>query len=308
MTRSRTAALAIALVLAVGAFFLLRGEDSPPPEKRATNKSLADAAALGSLDAEAELERRSQALEDDEEKAGAKAPTSKIDAIDRKRDAIDDLAWRAFDKQFRRTPFDKVVDELPLRKPPLHVQQWVLDSPTDKLRTKAERERFYRMPERKREAIVKAFYASGTHKLYARVDRERFYGMSVRARGGREGLLSRRAAALQAGGYQRLRAGRDTVDRDNGAPARAGGRPRRLGGAHRTRPSRRRRLLGREAKGTAPPARRTYLDPKGLTPRLLPVQAKSKMTTCQVDARTADSVGLRAPPAGSGGREGSVRR
>jgi hypothetical protein len=48
--------------------------------------------------------------------------------------------------------------ELPLRKPPLHVVQWVTDSPLDKLHSKAERERFYGMSVRARQAAVKAFY------------------------------------------------------------------------------------------------------------------------------------------------------
>ena len=172
----------MALALAVAVFILVRGGDSSSsPEKRATNKALSDAMAIGSLEAEAELERRSQALEDEQERKGATS-RRELDRLDDRSDRIDDLGWRAFNEQFRRTPFDKAIDKLPLRRPPLHVEQWVTDSPRDKLPTKAARERFYRMSDRAREAAVRRFYRAGPKKLYARVDRERFYGMSVRER------------------------------------------------------------------------------------------------------------------------------
>lgn len=191
-------ALAVAVVL-VGC----GGDDASSPEKHATDQALADATAIGSLTAQAELERRSNALEAKTERKEATSETDRpghglapppmskfprqgaADAADRLRrgiDHIDDLGWRAFDEQFKRTPFDKAIDELPLRKPPLDVEQWVTDLPPDKLQTKAARERFYRMSDRARAAIVKNFYRSGPHKLYARVDLKRFYGMSQRAR------------------------------------------------------------------------------------------------------------------------------
>ena len=171
--------LVVTFALAVGAFFLFRGGDPSSPEQGATNKALADASALGSIEAEAELERRSQALQDQQEREGASGEANRFDGrIDR----VDDLTWRAFDEQFRKTPFDRTIEELPLRKPPLDVVQWVTDSPPDKLASKAERERFYRMSDRARAAAVKRFYRSAPHKLYARVDRERFFRMSVRAR------------------------------------------------------------------------------------------------------------------------------
>ncbi len=176
-SRTWGSGLAIAVALAVAVFFLSPGGDGPSaPERRATNKALADASAIGSLEAEAELERRSQALGDRQERSGGG------DGFDAGIDRVDDLGWRAFDEQFRKTPFDKAIDELPLRKPPLNVVQWVTDRPPDKLASEAERERFYRMPDRARTAAVKRFYRSAPHKLYARVDRERFYRMSVRAR------------------------------------------------------------------------------------------------------------------------------
>lgn len=126
--------------------------------------------ALGSLEAEAELERRSEALEKegaDQEGKGATGRREQ-DRLDRKVDRIGDLGWRAFNEQFRKTPFDKGIDQLPLRKPPLNVEQWVTDSPSDKLPTKAARERFYGMSDRARAAAVRKFYRSGPKKLSTR--------------------------------------------------------------------------------------------------------------------------------------------
>ena len=153
------------------------GADSP--EKHASNSALASAMALGSSEAEAELERRSEALEAAQDKAGHKGANAKID---RRIDHIDNLGWRAFDEQFRKTPFDRAIDGLPLRRGPLDVVQWVTDLPPDELRSKADRERFYGMSERARQAAVRAYYRHGSHELYARVDEKRFYRMSVHAR------------------------------------------------------------------------------------------------------------------------------
>ena len=176
--RASGLAVALALALALAVVFLSRGGESPP-ERDATNKALADATALGSTEAEAELARRSEALQDQQEREGTSRGAERFDA---RIDGLEDLGWRAFDEQFRKTPFDKAIDELPLRKPPLDVVQWVTDLPPDRMGSKAERERFYRLPERARAAAVKRFYRSAPYKLYARVDRKRFYRMSPRAR------------------------------------------------------------------------------------------------------------------------------
>lgn len=172
--------LVAASVLALAVFFLVRGGDDPsPPEEHATDSALSSAMALGSVEAEAELERRSQALEDEQEAKGA---ASAPDRFENKIDRIEDLGWRAFNEQFRKTPFDRAIDKLPLRKPPLEVEQWITDLPPDKLPTKAARERFYRMPDRARKAAVRRYYRSAPTKLYARVDQDRWYRMSKRAR------------------------------------------------------------------------------------------------------------------------------
>ena len=173
------------------------GGGASSPERHATDRALADASAIGSLAAQAELERRSEALGAEQERYGASSSadllfgrmphladteTSRADRLSGRLAHLDALGWRAFDEMFRKTPFDKAIDALAFRKAPLNVGQWVTDSPPDKLRTTAARERFYRLSDRARAAIVKNFYRSGPHTLYARVDPKRFYGMSVRAR------------------------------------------------------------------------------------------------------------------------------
>lgn len=180
MSRLRIVTLVIAVAVAVSVFFLIRGGESSPEEK-ATNAALSSAVALGSPEAEAELERRSEELEGEQERKAA-ASERELRRLEDKSDRIDDLGWRAFNEQFRKTPFDKGIDKLPLRKPPLDVEQWVTDSPPDKLPTKAARERFYRMSDRERAAAVRKFYRSGPKKLYARIDPDRWYRMSQRER------------------------------------------------------------------------------------------------------------------------------
>ena len=171
----------VALAGLVGAsFFSTRGGESSP-EESATNEALSSAMALGSLEAEAELQRRSEELEEEQEGKGAAGERELRGGEDRL-DRIDDLGWRAFNEQFRKTPFDKGIDKLPLRRPPLHVEQWVTDLPPDKLRNEAARERFYRMSDRARAAAVRKFYRSGPKKLYARVDEDRWYRMSEQER------------------------------------------------------------------------------------------------------------------------------
>lgn len=183
MSRSRITALVIAVAVAVagGAFLLTRGGESSP-EESASNEALSSALALGSREAEAELARRSEELQEEAERKGATSSARELRRGEDKVDRIDDLQWRAFNEQFRKTPFDKGIDQLPMRKPPLEVEQWITDLPPDKLTTEAARERFYRMSRRARAAAVRKFYRTGPKKLYARIDEDRWYRMSQRER------------------------------------------------------------------------------------------------------------------------------
>ena len=175
------AALALAVVVALSLTLTRGGGTPPPPERAASDEALSSASAMGSIAADAELERRSEALEDDEQRT-AGGPLAGLIPPGRRSDRIAALQWQAFDAQFRKTPFDKAIDRLAFRKPPLDVVQWVTDAPPDRLRTRTQRERFYRLSAPARDAAVVAHYRSGPHRLYARVDRARFFGMSVRAR------------------------------------------------------------------------------------------------------------------------------
>ena len=169
----RTLLRASALVLAA----LIAGcgaNIGPPPEPTATDEALVIAEALGSLQAEHELEERDEAQE-----IGAARPSfglrfefGRLTLLERMRD-------RAFDLRFKKTPFDRAVDELPLRKPPLHVRQWVMTDQGPTLDTRADRDRFYRLSEREQSQML---IPKLEHRLYARVDEKQFYAMSERAR------------------------------------------------------------------------------------------------------------------------------
>ena len=58
----------------------------------------------------------------------------------------EELEDKEFDEAFEETPFDRLVDKLPLRKPPLHVAQYI---------------------------------SGDGHKIYAAVSRQRFCGLSA---------------------------------------------------------------------------------------------------------------------------------
>ncbi len=171
--------LLVAVVLVVGALIVAgcrNGNDVSAPEETASNTSLVTAQALGSAEAERELERRHEAQD-----APAAAPPLGLAFGDRQktRTAIERMQDRAFDALFRNTLFDKAIDRLPFRKAPLHVRQWVTIDPSYTLDTLAQRERFYRMSEREQARLL---IRKPKHTLYARVDPERFYAMSERAR------------------------------------------------------------------------------------------------------------------------------
>lgn len=160
----------VALVLVSAGLVMGRGEESPP-EKRASDEALVRAEAAGSAEAERELERRNEKLEAPAF-AGRKGADRRVAAIERLQD-------NSFDKQFKKTPFDRGIDRLPLREPPLDVLQWVTTERSRMLEKRAERERFYRMSEREQ---ARWLAPQRSNKLYARVDREDFFGMSVRER------------------------------------------------------------------------------------------------------------------------------
>ena len=151
-----------------------QGSSDPPPEEHATLAALVIAEALGSAEAERELEQREETRE-----ASAEFPQFGFrNEIDR-RTAIQRMRDRAIDERFRRTPFDKAIDQLPLREPPLRVVQWVTTDRSPTLDTRTERERFYRLTEREQ---ARWLIPRPEHKLYARVSQDQFYAMPERER------------------------------------------------------------------------------------------------------------------------------
>ena len=152
------------------------GKPASPPEESASNTSLVTAQALGSAEAERELERRHEAQESPDAVPGVGLA---FGDRDKTRTAIERMQNRAFDALFKNSLFDKAIDQLPLRRAPLNVRQWVTIDPSYTLDTLAQRKRFYRMSAHEQARLL---IRKPKHTLYARVDPDRFYGMSQRAR------------------------------------------------------------------------------------------------------------------------------
>ena len=173
--QTRSAALLTPLIVIVAALMVGCGHSSdPPPEEHASLAALVIAEALGSVEAERELERREETRE-----GGAEFPQFGFRNESARRTAIQRMRDRAIDERFRKTPFDKAIDQLPLREPPLRVVQWVTTDRSPTLDTRTERERFYRLSEREQ---ARWLIPRPEHKLYARVNQDQFYAMPERER------------------------------------------------------------------------------------------------------------------------------
>lgn len=180
----------IGAVLAAGR----SGTQATQPEARATDAALVIAAALGDPEAQDELERRREVLLE----SGLRRSVEGLDvrgqpfgfplrngapsaaaAISPRLRAIERMQDRASDTQFKKTPVDHALDGLALRKPPLHVLQWVLTDGSPRLDSRARRERFFRLSEGEQ---ARRLIPNVEHTVYARVDEDQFYAMSERAR------------------------------------------------------------------------------------------------------------------------------
>lgn len=64
-----------------------------------------------------------------------------------------------FDKAFAETPFDRLVGRLPIRRPPLHVQQYITGD-GHKVYAAVDRKRFCALSPARREQAVSAFFRS----------------------------------------------------------------------------------------------------------------------------------------------------
>ncbi len=66
---------------------------------------------------------------------------------------------REFDRSFKETPFERLVGTLPIREPPLYVEQYITEEDTHKVFTAVGEKRFFcKMTPRQREKAVTDFY------------------------------------------------------------------------------------------------------------------------------------------------------
>jgi hypothetical protein len=91
----------------------------------------------------------------------------------RRRDRAQDREFdREFDRGFRESAFDKLVARLPIRKPPLYVQQYITTSGSHRVYTAVSRRRFLcrSTPAQRRRAVAR-FYRDARRVMRAgRVD------------------------------------------------------------------------------------------------------------------------------------------
>jgi len=66
---------------------------------------------------------------------------------------------REFERAFKETPYDKLLGRLPIREPPLYVEQYItVEGGRHKVYTAVSRKRFCRVSPTQRQAAVEAFY------------------------------------------------------------------------------------------------------------------------------------------------------
>ena len=121
---------------------------------------------------------------DDEKKAGesttttgdrAKAPPPPNDRDEAVREAAEakqqerelkdlDKDDEEIDKSFEETPFERAVVKLPVRRPPLYVEQYITGD-DHKVYTAVDEKRFCKMTAARREAAVTSFYKAADRSL-----------------------------------------------------------------------------------------------------------------------------------------------
>jgi hypothetical protein len=69
-----------------------------------------------------------------------------------------------FDEAFEATPFERAVQKLPIRRPPLYVEQYITGE-GHKVYTAVDEKRFCRMSATRREAAVSSFYRAADRSL-----------------------------------------------------------------------------------------------------------------------------------------------
>ena len=100
--------------------------------------------------------RRSGKSPNPKEVAGARQERADERTRQREEEELED---EKFDQSFEETPFDRLVDKLPLRKPPLHVEQYISgDGHT--LHAAVNRKRFCALPAARRKRALTSFFES----------------------------------------------------------------------------------------------------------------------------------------------------
>lgn len=74
---------------------------------------------------------------------------------------------REFEESFKETPFERAVHKLPVRKPPLYVEQYIVTGEGHKVFTGVNEKRFCRQSAAKRQAAVSSFYRAADRSLRA---------------------------------------------------------------------------------------------------------------------------------------------
>ena len=88
-----------------------------------------------------------------------KAAVEKERRAARREEAQDRKADREFDQEFNETPFERIVSELPIRKPPLFVEQYITEKGSTTVYTAVSLKRFLcGRSAAQRKAAVAAFY------------------------------------------------------------------------------------------------------------------------------------------------------
>ncbi len=72
---------------------------------------------------------------------------------------------RKFDKSFEETPFERAIQRLPIRKPPLYVEQYITGEGQRKLYTAVDEKRFCRLSPAQRTKAVTSFYREAKRSL-----------------------------------------------------------------------------------------------------------------------------------------------
>ena len=72
---------------------------------------------------------------------------------------------RKFDEAFEETPFERAIQRLPIRKPPLYVEQYITEQGRDTVYTAVDEKRFCKMTAAQRTKAVASFYRDARRSL-----------------------------------------------------------------------------------------------------------------------------------------------